>query len=274
MTRLLIIGSSHVGALKNAKAQFCASRPDIHMDFFGLRGPTFLKSTVDAEGVFHPPATGEADRALIEQTNGATQAETASYDHVMLIGYRFGFAEIASLLEHHDILGMDGAGHAQTIDLPLVEDMIDAMIAASLSPVLEALAPAGRSFTLCLAPYPAKSIASRAHKMAFAREMKAFWAHPAAELVFQMWHTRLLSQIETAGHRLLSQSHRTMAGPFATKPMFAKAPEHLDGRPMKKTDHRHMNADFGLLMLTNLVRMLKNTSEAARPAPTPITERI
>ena len=274
MTRLLVIGSSHVGALKNAQAQFLAPRPQMTLDFFGLRGPSFLKSRVAEDGVFHPPITTEEDRALILKANGTDQIDTTSYDHVLLIGYRFGFPEVASLLEHHDIQGWEGADRAQTIDLPLAEDMVDTMIDSSLTEVLEALAPAGRPLTLCLAPYPAKSIASRARKMELARELKAFWTHPAAEPLFQMWHSRLLAKIEAAGHRLLPQPRRTMAGPFATKPKFAKAPENLDGSTMKGTDHRHMNADFGLLMLTNFARMLKNTSVAARPVQTPMTERI
>lgn len=274
MTKLLIIGSSHVGALKNAQAQFLSGRPDMQLDFFGLRAPAFLKSQVDEMGVFRPPDKDEEDRALILKANGVTEISTADYDHVMLIGYRFGFMEVASLLERHDILGLTGAGHPGTIDLPLVEDMVDAMIRISLSEVLDGLAPANRAFTLCLAPYPSKSIAVRAPKMEMARELVAFWDHPAAERVFDIWYTRLRAQIEDAGHILLEQPYRTVAGPFATKPMFARAPENFDGTAMKGTDHRHMNADFGLTVLTTFARMLKNTSEAARPAPTLIKERI
>ncbi len=274
MTRLLIIGSSHVGALKNAEETFLAGRPDLALDFFGLRAPAFLKSRMDAEGVFHPPEQDEDGRDLILKANGALTVATAGYDHVMLIGYRFGFPEVASLLERHDILGLTDAGHPATIDLALVEDMIDTMISASLGEVLAALAPANRSLTMCLAPYPSKSIASRAPRMELARELVAFWDHPGANHVFEMWLSRLRSQIEAAGHTLLEQPYRTVAGPFATKPMFARAPDNFDGSAMKGTDHRHMNAEFGLTVLTSFARMIKNTSEALRPAETPIKERI
>lgn len=274
MTRLLIIGSSHVGALKNAESLFLTGRPGIEIDFFGLRAPAFLKSRVDADGVFHPPEQDESGHELILKANGAPTVLTAAYDHVMLIGYRFGFPEVASLLQNHNILGVNPAGHDGTIDMALVEDMIDAMIDASLREVLEALAPANRSFTLCLAPYPSKGIASRAPKMELARELVAFWDHPGAAQVFEMWLSRVRSRIEAAGHVLLDQPYRTVAGPFATKPMFARAPENFDGSAMKGTDHRHMNADFGLTVLTSFARKIKNTGEAPRPAATPIKERI
>lgn len=267
MTRLLIIGSSHVGALKNAQAQFLSGRPDLQLDFFGLRAPAFLKSRVDEAGVFRPPDKDEEDRALILEANGVTEISTAEYDHVMLIGYRFGFMEVASLLERHDVLGLPRADRPQTIDMPLVEDMVDTMIGLSLSQVLEALAPAKRPFTLCLAPYPSKSIARRAPKMEMARELVAFWDHPAAEQVFDLWYTRLRIQIDSAGHTLLEQPYRTVAGPFATKPMFARTPENFDGSAMPRTDHRHMNADFGLTVLTTFARTLKTQARLSAPQP-------
>ena len=51
MMRVLIIGSSHVGAFKTAAPAFAALHPHVQLDFFGVRGPLFLAGNLDASGV-------------------------------------------------------------------------------------------------------------------------------------------------------------------------------------------------------------------------------
>ncbi|WP_370402255.1 hypothetical protein [Sulfitobacter sp. JB4-11] len=274
MTRVLIIGSSHIGALKNAEGAFADAHPDITVDFFGMRGPAFLKGQMNAEGVFHPHAKNDADRDLILKANGMAEVATASYDRVVLIGHRFGFNEVAGMLEHHDVLGFDSAGHGQALEPGLLEDVIDTMIDVTFPALMAALAPAARPMIIALAPYPAQSITARAPQMEMARELAAFWAHPAADAVFEMWQTALRSRIAAAGHEWLEQPADTVAGPFATEPRFAKAPGNFDGSAMKASDHRHMNAEYGLAVLTALVHRLKTTGAPTSTAPTLIKERI
>ena len=274
MTSVLIIGSSHIGALKNAEDRFAPTHPELALSWFGMRGPEFLQGTFADDGVFQPATRNDADRDLLRRTNGKAEIATQGYDRLVMIGYRFGFDDIASLLEHHDLLGTDARAVRPALELPLIEDAIDMLIDVTLAPLCDMLAPLDRPATLILAPYPAQGITARAPKMDMARELAAFWNHPAAATVFELWQNRVSARIAQAGHDLLLQPTETIAAPFATQDRFAQSPEQFDGTPMRAPDFRHMNADYGHAVLTALAARLTTAETAPRPAPTLINERI
>lgn len=266
MTRILVIGSSHVGAYKNASKAFVAKRPDITLDFFGVRGPLFLSGKMDKRARFSPPIRSDKDRDFVMATNGALKADTAGADHVLVVGHRFAFPQIATLFEDHDILEGIRTGRPRVLSEAMLREIIESITKEAVDDAAAAFSPCAAPVTFALAPYPASSIVERGSSYALARAMALFWARPDAAWVFELWQDTLRRAVTAHGHQLLDQPDTLNDGPYATKPEFAARPRGLDGDKEGKVDHRHMNADYGLAMLCALADTLDAT--------TPLNERI
>lgn len=267
MTRVLIIGSSHVGAYKNAAAAFGALYPDVTLDFFGVRGPLFLSGTMDANGVFTPPWRDDKDRDFVQQTNGTTTADASSCDHLVMLGHRFGFKNYAALLEDHDILEGIRTGRPRLISEDFLKETIATVTDAAVAEATDAIAPADKPATFIMAPYPAASITERGDTYELSRLLRLFWARPDAAWVFDMWLTQVNSALTARGHHLLAQPDTLNAGPYATKPDNANRASALGDGNTLKTDHRHMNADYGLAMLGAYAQTHLGLTPQVTPAP-------
>ncbi|MEP5730613.1 MAG: hypothetical protein ABJL67_14715 [Sulfitobacter sp.] len=262
MTRLLIIGSSHVAAYKNASDTFAAEQPDIDITFFGLRGPLFLTGQIDDKGVFVPPYRDDSDRSLAETTNGQATIDASGYDHVLMVGHRFAFTHFPVLLEDHDILGGMRTDRPRLLSEAMLYDTITSVTQTSVDEAAAAVANLNRRVTFAMAPYPATSITERAPGFELARLLQTFWARPDAAWVTEMWLTALRAALSNHGHHLLEQPEALNDGAFATKPAFASQAAAMAGDTLGKTDHRHMNADFGLAMLRAYADTILGVSEA------------
>ena len=144
MTRVLIIGSSHVGAYKNAPEQFAAIYPQVELGFFGVRGPLFLTGKMDKNGVFTPPLRDDKDRDFVAATNGGHAVDASGYDHILLVGHRFDFNAVAALLEHHDILEGVRTGRPRVIERAFFEEVLARAVTASVDQATAPIAAYGR----------------------------------------------------------------------------------------------------------------------------------
>ncbi|OAN97320.1 hypothetical protein [Sulfitobacter geojensis] len=249
MSKLMIIGSSHVGAYKNAAEAFARAYPDIDVSFFAMRGPLFLMGSMDDAGTFTPSFRNDKDRAFVRETNGAELAHTDGIDHLLLVGHRFAFGNLTSLLQDHDVLEGVRTGRAKLISEGLLKEIIENVAVTSVGEALAQLNGYEKPVTFAMAPYPASSIVVRAKNYEMARLLELFWGRPDAAWVFELWLDHVRQALADEGHALLVQPDAVNAGPFATKPEFADRAASVDGDTLNNTDHRHMNADFGLAML-------------------------
>lgn len=248
MTKMLIIGSSHVGAYKNAAKAFSAIYPEVELDFFGVRGPLFLTGRMNKKGVFTPPLKSEKDRAFVAATNGTHSIDASGYDHLLLVGHRFDFNTTASLLEEHDILEGARTGKARLISRALFDEVLQHSVSVAVKQATAPIAPYGRPATYAMAPYPASSIIERGEGYELARLLGAFWQRSDAADIVGDWLDAVRKGLSDAGHTLLAQPEALNAAPHATRPEYAARAAALDGA-LGRTDHRHMNADYGLAML-------------------------
>lgn len=262
-----------MGAYKNAFNAFQTARPDVALDFFALRGPLFLTGQMDAQGIFTPPLRDDKDRALVIATNGSETVDASGYDQLLLVGHRFAFNNVATLLEDRDLLEGVRSGRKHLISEAMLTDTIIAMTEAA---VAEATAPFShwdKPATFAMAPYPATSITERGTGYALARLMGQFWERPDAAWVFETWLDTLRAALATRGYGLLEQPAATVDGPFATVPAYAQKAAGVAGDTLATTDHRHMNADFGLAMLLEYADNHLAGAETTT-APRQKTERI
>lgn len=249
MTRVLILGSSHVGAYKNAELAFADMYPEIELDFFGVRGPLFLGGSMDVNGVFAPAYRADQDRETAVAVNGIATADSNDYDHVLVVGHRFTLVNMAMLLEQHDILEGFRTKNPRLLSETMLAEIIEEDTDASVSSAADPFANCPVPLTFAMAPYPAESILERAPKYELARLLGHFWAHPDAGWLCDMAFDALHQALEARGYSLLEQPDALNAGPFSTKAGYAKRASGLGSDTLAKIDHRHMNADFGLAML-------------------------
>lgn len=241
MSRVLVIGSSHVGAYKNAAAAFAAKHSGIALDFFGLRGPQFRTGRVDADGRFAPVLKSPEDRDFVLAVNGQLDVDTRQFDHVLVVGPRFAFGRLAAALESH-----------AAVSESMIRQAANGLITDAVAEATGAFANCTTPLTFAPAPYPATSILERGDSFPLARTLGLFWARRDAQKIFDVWKDAVGTALASRGYAFLTQPDTLNAGPHATKPEFAARAHGLDGDKTGKTDHRHMNADYGLAMLCAL----------------------
>ncbi|KIN63831.1 hypothetical protein Z946_2705 [Sulfitobacter noctilucicola] len=273
MTRALIIGSSHVGAYRNAHDTFGSLCSDLTIEYFAMRGPLFLMGKLDGTGIFTPHFRNDDDRALVTETNGQEVVDTTEYDQLLMVGHRFAFNSIAALLSEHDILEGARTGRARLISTEMVKETIQVVTQASVKEAVDAIRDCGRAASFAMAPYPASSIVERGDDYPLAHTLRLFWEHPDAHLVFDLWIEEVERALRAEGHRLLRQPATLCDGPFATKSQFATRASDATGGTLANIDHRHMNADFGLAMLCEYAENHLGLVSGIREQTAP-TERI
>lgn len=256
MTRALIIGSSHIGALRGAAEGISTACPDLELTFYGVMGPNFLPATISKDKVFHPrfrrKDVGGRDFAL--KINGADHIDTAPYENVLLVGYRFGFDRIAALLADNDVLEGARTGRPRVIPRGLLTDAIETVAGEQVDTFVKRMR-GRKDLSVGLAPYPSTGIVGSTRAPEFGRICCELWGHPDAPGFFTDWLRFVETRLGDAGHRLLHQPAATVAGPFATRPEFASGRRDMSGGAVDaKTDHRHMNAGFGLHVLDAYAR--------------------
>ena len=89
-----------------------------------------------------------------------------------------------------------------------------------------------------------------ARPSAFAKSVELYARHPDTPWIFSAWMETVMSTVSAAGYRFLVQPDETIAGPCLTKRHYAEGALKADGSTMPNIDHRHMNKDFGLAVLS------------------------
>lgn len=252
MTRILILGSSHAGALKRADAAFRARHPGIETDFFVVKAPMLLRGRVES-GVFRPLEHDDAEAETYRALNGRSEVDLTGYDKVLVIGFRARPTDIAELFETHAILGDPADLRPFRVSPGLVEDWLR-RLAADWAANLRARFGDAPGCVFTVGPYPAESLVERADDLGMAARFRAFRDCPQAQGWFDLWAAAIAAEAAAAGYGHLAQPEDTTAGPFATRAEFAVGGINPSGDAMGQTDHRHMNADFGLRLLEAFAR--------------------
>lgn len=248
MTRFLILGSSHVAAMKQAAPLFAERHPDVELSFFAAPAPAFRVGRVGSKGYFTPKYRSKGDRQLARQVNDALSIDLTAFDQILVSGFRFSLGDVAKVLLNFDILDGTDTGKPQKCSPNFLNDMIDHLVTREMNLITNCLGE-NRNFTITDAPYPAESIGTRTGEYGPAEALNAFMDHPDSQDLFQHWKNRVAANIAAAGYDVLHQPMDTVAKPFATHSKFTAAAPHMNGKELGWTDHRHMNAEFGLHVL-------------------------
>lgn len=132
MSRILFIGSSHLGAVKLGYERVAADYSAHEVDFFGAPAKVFgaLALTDDLKfGVTPDAKVTEAEALRIEKTFGRRTVDLRAFDTVVIIGHRIEEIVNAQVLSTHAVQGLSEAP-----DLPpMTEDTYLALISSYLA---------------------------------------------------------------------------------------------------------------------------------------------
>lgn len=240
--RVAVIGSSHVGAIKEALPQIKAAFPGVLLTFFAVPGGVFRRCKL-RRGIFWTKPESDAEANLILHVNGELSLDVSDFDHIWVVGYRFAYGAV-----------LQAWINAQDAQTRMLEEL-----SASVERIASQFGEDKR-ITLTPAPYPA--LRTRApgpkHEMRMARIQR----HPDRDQIFQDYETALVELVRAAGYKSVLQPSTTRGAPFATDNRFligAKDFRHgetLDG------DLRHMNHAYGLAIFAAFAEQRLDLSPA------------
>ncbi len=223
--RIAILGSSHVGAIKDALPQNKAAFPGIRFNFFATPGGSFRRCVLRG-GVWRAKPESDAQAALIAQINGALTVEVGTADQIWTTGFRFGYG---AALDAY----LNDADPAPSV-AKVVHD--------SLSRITDQFR-AARNLTLTPAPYPALRSRAPGPKQEF--RMTKIQRDPDRDAHFEAYEAEITQQVGQTPYRLMLQPRATLGAPFATANRYLNAARDFASGQDMEGDLRHMNATYG-----------------------------
>lgn len=230
MTRVAIIGNSHVGAYLQARDAIEAAFPAVDLSFFALPRHSFSSCSYDADGVLsaqEPPATGLPDQIDLSQS-----------DHILMVGHSFAREGLARLVEDFDVLGLTPRGRTRSVSLALVSEYTDFRVERYCRKLARFLREDPRC-VVAPAPFPAADIPD------WASEQGGWLDHPDRDRLTAIWSDAVLWHMSPLKYGLMKQPDHLVAAPGRSPTAFSRAAALPDGQTPTAADFTHMNADYG-----------------------------
>ena len=138
MTRVCIVGNSHVAALRNGSARIAAQFPDIEATFFGVPG-RWLRSVKLVRGQNGTPgslapADPEHSAFFRKMSGGQDRINVADYDCFILVGLELSIFRWLSFYYQmrHEPFSFE-VGHLKSLMQTLLRIVVDASLRAPLA---------------------------------------------------------------------------------------------------------------------------------------------
>lgn len=243
MTRLAVIGSSHVGCVRQCDDQIRATHPGLELAYFALPGAPFRRAARDQDGdIFRAYPDNPREAALVEKINGATEIDLGPFDHIWVIGHRYGMGRILRLFMKFDVLEMGRTGQPRTVSEAFMTAAMAGEIAASCARIKAQFGDDAR-ITCSAAAYPAQKARQpgKFHEPPLAHIL----THPDRDAIFARFEDQIGKALAAEGYGHLRQPADTLAAPFATQTRFLRDARDFRDTSREAGDLRHMNAEYG-----------------------------
>lgn len=248
MTRIAIVGNSHVAALKMGWDIIEKDYPHLDIVFFASVG----KATQDRELKgkvfgFHSPKPSPHE--IIFGNHSGRTINLAEFDHVLRATERRKESLLSVILENTVVDGWPKDGREHHMSQSAFEALVDHTAEKQLirSEWRDWTSP---KVTICPAPYPDERCVN--HKRPTRIERWRVLAKRPAEM---LWLRKMYVEkhrVWAAKHNigLLMQPDETIAENGLTKKRFSEGSFKMDANKMETSEeHIHMNAEFGIIML-------------------------
>lgn len=242
MTRLAIVGSSHVGAIRQAAPRIEALYPGLKIGYFALPGRPFRSMYVDGAGILRFRPETDAEGRAARKVNGAEHLDLGPFDRVWVIGNRFEFGRIMRLFLEHDVLEWPRTGRARTMSETFGCTVLETMIDRSCTRIGDRF---GSDPRVVLTPAPYLGASARTEGEGFDRWMSKLFDHPNGERLQTLFERTIRDRLKSRGYGFMAQPPGTLAAPFATRAEYLRDARDFQDPGRRLNDLRHMNADYG-----------------------------
>jgi hypothetical protein len=253
MTRITIIGNSHVAALKVAWDAMAADHPGIEVDFFAAPGRYFRRFRLLDGLTFGLPVAARIDGAVLD-ASGRAEVDLSQADHVIWAGYFWPWDAVVGLMLDFDIDGLREIGASQVLSRAAF-DAFCGDIVKKVTPPPEWLNwPWPR---LILLPAPMRSADCLASRSARFRVCRLLASRPAgARETIGAFMDVFAGSMRAQGIELVAQPKETLLPNGLSAPRFSRGARRILDPTASTEDVTHMNAEYGKLQLREVLSRL------------------
>ncbi|NBZ88691.1 hypothetical protein [Stagnihabitans tardus] len=256
MSKILFMGSSHLGAVKLGYEQIAAEFPGAEVDFFGAPAKVFAAMALTEDLQFGITATSqvtEVEAQRVERTFGRREVDLRAYDTVVILGHRIEEIVNAQVLNSHSVAGLSEAP-----DLPpLTQETYLALMDSYLTGLLPD--PAWAAIIRPRVIFVAKPRMSEGCVKGTSPRTK-----PWAELIrrglvkgpgLQLFLDRARAVFADKGLHLITPPPEVLGATGLTRADFSRAgaPDAGDALAGNDFDYSHMNAAYGVIMARSIM---------------------
>ena len=252
MTKLAIVGSSHVGAIRQAAPRVLAEYPGLQVGWFALPGAPFRRMQVDGDGVLQFEAANGAEKQTARRVNGDICLDLKGFDQVWVVGNRFEFGRIMRLFLEHDVLEWPSTGAKCTMSEAFGLRVLNTLIKRSCDRIKGRF---GDDTRVVLTPGPYFSETALTEGVGFDKWMSALFVHPHAAKLEALFEATIRDQLAARGYGFLPQPAETRALRFATKAEYLSDARDFRDLDRKLADLHHMNADYGYALFKSFAEL-------------------
>ena len=256
--KVCIIGNSHLAALKLAIDNGALVGTGADIVFFGTPGPPFKKVRFRKGAVRGPKSLH--DNFLNVSGGRYTRIDPAEFDVVVIYAGNFYFHKLVGNIHH--TLGCQVHLTEDCLSTG-VERWVTSRHAFRLANAIAKAAPTTRTI---LVPRPIPAIGAATEPETVDRNMEIPWLWDTLEAAFRKKIWNICRQTAAQkGVELLLQPESTIDANQFTKAKYTSHSTRLLGRARahEPSDVKHMNAEFGEVVLMSLLAYLTQTTKFA-----------
>lgn len=248
MREVLVIGNSHVAALKLGWELIDPTPTGISVRFFGAPGQGFSQLRIrdgSRFGAFKGPATPADLADQLRRINGDDHVDLESFDDILIVGGAFRPNAVLSVLRDYDVDDAFEAGNSRRLSAAAFRATIDD-IATTGAPWAFWSKLSRPRVTVLPKPRPSEAIRT-GDDAPQDDETLAFLSRTTASVSVPLdWHDDACAAVsERRGLRFLRQPRTTIAESGLTLTCFSRGSLRLNGAEHPGGDTRHMNPDYG-----------------------------
>ncbi len=264
MCNILIVGNSHVAAVRSAWRELQSEFRDISISFFAAPLNIFSNLTLSANREFGIlDVSGYSSRAanIVKQNSeGYLSRNFNDFDHVVIFGVRWGFPDILKIYSAY--LGKNGyepqknlQSRIERIFLELCRDLVQRYIPQTAlfecgHPNMHVVPAPRRSERLLPTPSNVEQYGQR--RYASGKYLNLCNQRGLKGLI-DLQSALFVKAVEALGMRCHPQLTETIGEFGLTKARFSNRPERLLTNLYVEIDNMHMNSEYGALFLRDFL---------------------
>jgi hypothetical protein len=271
--RIAIIGTSHVSALALGWHEICEEWPDASVTFFAAPGWNFRRLQLNADKQF-----GILDNALFEPNEvrllegafGMTKLSLTDFDAVLHVGQDIYESDLVSLLAQFSVDELRPTKSERNLSVHAFELFSEALADQALLPKLWHHWDSPKLFVLP-APRCGESCTGAQGPIYedWAALMTQKDSYPHTKSLLAGYGAKVGKHYKGAGINFLSAPASVLGKSGLTRARFTHSSRQLTNVMYSATDHKHMNMEYGRIVLNHVLKKIAASFGLPLPLPLP-----